>query len=348
MKRSSFKSAGAALFAVLAVLLFAVAACAPAAPTKSFQTGSPTQTAPAGAPEKASVALDWYPWSNHTGLYLAQEDGHYRAMGLDINLYVPANPEDVLKLVAAGKDTFGISYMADVLLARQEGIPVKSIAAMVQRPLNSLMTLKASGIDRPKKLEGKKVGYPGIPGHEALLATMLEKDGSSLNKVDLVNVGFDLVPALIGKKVDAVMGAYWVHESILAELQGFPVNTMAVNDWGAPLFYELVLVTSDKVAKEQPELVKRFMWATGKGYATAAKDYKRALDLLVKVNPETNRAMEDEGIKLLAPLWTDRVEAFGVQERRRWESMEKWMRSKNLLTRQINLDEAFSTEFVTK
>jgi len=177
----------------------------PAASQPGQATSQPSATK---QPAKISVALDWYPWSNHTGLLTAKEKGYYQEEGLDVNIYVPSNPEDVLKLVGAGKDTFGISYQSDVLLAAAEGIPVKSVAALVQHPLNSVMTLKASGLTRPKQLEGKKVGYPGIPGHEALLATMMEKDGSSLSKVELVNVGFDLVPPLLAEKVDASLGAY--------------------------------------------------------------------------------------------------------------------------------------------
>ncbi len=331
----------------LVVAALALAGCQAPEPSQPTSAGAGT-----AGPQKpltpVSVALDWYPWSNHTGLYMAQENGYYRDVGLDVKIYVPSNPEDVLKLVGSGKDSFGISYESDVLLARSEGIGVKSVAAMVQRPLNSLMTLKSSGIERPKQLEGKKVGYPGIPGHEALLATMLEKDGSSLDKVQLVNVGFDLVPALLGKKVDAVMGAYPVHEAILAEEQGQPVNVISVSDWGVPRYYELIMVTSDKLIKEQPDVVKRFMWATAKGYNAAIADPKRALDLLVKANPETDRPMEEKGSKLLMPLWMDNVTMWGWQEKDRWQNYAKWMRSKNLLTTDVNVDEAYTNEFLTK
>src|SRR5690606_27050649 len=139
-----------------------------------------------------------------------------------------------------------------------------------------------------------------------------EADGSALSEVELVNVGFDLVTALIGRKVDAIIGAYWVHESILAELEGHPVNIMRVEDWGVPDFYELVLVTSDGVAQEQPDLVRRFLRATARGYVDAAADPQRALDVLVKANPETRRELEERGIQLLTPLWFEGGSRFGV------------------------------------
>jgi len=331
----------------VAMTVVSLAGCAAPQPSQPTSAGAGT-AGPQKPLTQVSVALDWYPWSNHTGLYMAQDNGYYRDVGLDVKIYVPSNPDDVLKLVGSGKDNFGISYEADVLLARSEGIGVKSIAAMVQRPLNSLMTLKSSGIVRPKQLEGKKVGYPGIPGQEAMLATMMEKDGSSIDKVQLVNVGYDLVPALIGKTVDAVMGAYPVHEAILAEEQGYPVNVMSVTDWGVPSYYELVMVTSDKMAGEQADVVKRFMWATAKGYYDAAKDPAKALELLAKANPEADMKMEEQGSKLLIPLWMDNVTTYGWQEKDRWQGYEKWMRSKGLLAKDVNVDDAYTNDFLTK
>ncbi len=323
---------------------------ATAAPQATKAAAEPTKAAPATSktPVKLSVALDWYPNSDHAGLYMAQEKGYYRDEGLDVDLYVPSNPEDVLKLVGSGKDAFGISYQSDVLLAAGEGIPVKSVAALVQHPLNSVMTLKSSNITRPKQLEGKKVGYPGIPGHEALLSTMMEKDGGSIGKVELVNVGYDLVQALIGKKVDAALGAYWTHESIMAEQQGFPVDVMRVEKWGVPDYYELVMVTNDKTAKEQPDVVKAFLRATAKGYNDAIKDPEKALDLLVKANPETDRKMEEVGIRLLMPLWSEGAPAFGWQTRERWQGYADWMRQMKLLTANVNVDSVFTTEFLQK
>ena len=295
---------------------------------------------------KVTVALDWYPWSNHTGLYLARENGDYPAAGLDVEIYVPSNPTDVLKLVASGKDTFGVSYQTDVLLARAEGVPVKSVAAIVQQPLNTVMTLKESGLARPKDLEGKKIGTPGLPSDDAYVATMVEKDGGDPKKVEMVDVGFDLVPALIGKKVDAIVGGFWAHESILAELKGFPVNVLKVQDWGVPAYYELVLVASDETVKDRSGLVHGFLQATKNGYLAAGRNTAKALELLVKVSPETDLAMETRGIELLAPLWKDASGQFGTQSADRWRDYANWMKERGLLKADVNPDEAFDNELI--
>lgn len=328
-----------ALTAVSLVLAMLLAACGDEDPTPA-----PTQT-PTPSLEEVSLALDWFPNSNHAGFYAAQERGYYRDEGLEVNIYVPANPEDVLKTVGAGRDDFGVSYQAEVLLARGEGVPVKSVAAMVQHPLNSIMALTESGITRPGELTGKKVGVTGIPFEEALFQAMLEYEGLTIDDVTVVNVGYDLGPSLIGGKVDAIVGAYWTHESILLEMQGYPITIMRMEDWGVPDFYELVLVASEDMISNHPDTVGRFVRATARGFAYAIVDPQAAVDILVDANPETDKELETQGIGLLAPLWTEGALAFGAQTPERWESLAQWMKDSGLLGDDVDAGEAFTAEF---
>lgn len=296
-------------------------------------------------PAQVSVVLDWFPWSNHSGLFVAQERGYYAEEGLEVDIHPPADPATILQTVAAGRDDFGINYQTGVLIARQEGVPVVSIAALVQHPLNSVMSLAGSGIAEPKDLAGKKVGWPGIPDNEPLLDTMLKSQGKSLKDVELVNVGFDLVPALIGNKVDAIVGAYWVHESISAINQGFPVNIMRMEQYGVPDFYELVLVTNeDKIAKE-PDLVKKFVRATMRGYQDAMSDPQDAVQLLKRVRPEVDLAIESPGVDMLAPMWGS-DQGFGWQDEKRWVEFARWMRETGLLSQAGDAKAAFDNRFV--
>lgn len=297
---------------------------------------------------KVSLVLDWYPWANHTGLYLAQSKGYFKDEGLEVDIHPPSDPADILKAVGAGTDNFGISYQTDILTARAASVPVKAVAAIVQHPLNTVMALKSSGITRPKQLEGKKVGVPGVPSDEPLLKTMLEADGASLAKVEMVNVGFDLVPSLLGGKVDAIIGGYEVHEGIIAELQGKPVQVLKVQDWGVPDYYELVLVTSDKMIKENPEVVRKFLRAASKGYQEAKANQGAALDALIAAYKDADRQVEEPGLARLAPYWTDGVSRFGEQTTDRWQKYADWLRTNKILDKDVKVTDCFTAEFLPK
>ena len=325
------------------VLMLLAAACGSGATA----TPVPRPTATPVALTKVSVSLDWFPWSNHSGLFIAQDKGYFAAEGLEVDIHPPADPSAVLQTVAAGRDDFGINYQTGVMIAREQGIPVVSIMALVQHPLNSVMALKESGIAEPKDLAGKTVGWPGIPDNEPLLDTMLKSQGLALDDVELVNVGFDLVAALIGKKVDAIVGAYWVHESISAINQGFDLNIMRMEQHGVPDFYELVLVANEEKITRDPDLVRGFVRASMRGYQDAIADPQAAVDLLKRLRPEVDLDIEKPGVDLLAPLWSSSTGVFGWQEEDRWVSFAKWMHENGLLASEGDALAAFDNSFVS-
>lgn len=282
-------------------------------------------------PESFTVALDWYPNANHAGLFLAQERGYFTAEGLAPEFYTPSDPTTVLQTVGAGRDAFGISYQTDILLARAAEVPVVSVLALVQTPLQGIMVLADSGIERPGDLAGTTVGYPGIPSQEAFLATMLESDGATMADVDLVNIDFNLTPALVSGQVDASLGAFWTHEPIVAEQEGYPTAMLRVDDWGVPPYYELVIAASEETVADRPDLVERFLRATRRGYEDAIADPAAAIAALHAASPDLDVSVEEEGIALLIPVWTAGDVPFGTQTAERWDAYAAWMTERGLI-----------------
>ena len=328
-----FRNSWLALSAILLALVMGLAAC--------------------GGDDKEEVsvrlALDWFPNANHAGLFTALEKGYFDDENLKVEIYTPIDPSSILQTVAAGSDDFGINYQPDLLLARSQGVPVVSIACLVQHPLNSVQALRTSGITRPRDLEGKKIGYPGIPINEPLLDTMLKFDGvtGGLDDVELINVGFSLSETLISKQVDACIGCYFTYESIKLENEGYPVEIMHMEDWGVPDFYELVLVTNEDTLRDRPDVVQRFVRAVIRGYQDAAADPDAAVDLLVKAKgAEIDEAIDRPGAKLLAPLWKSENDPVGWQTSEKWSSFAQWMHENGIVDDPIDASKAFTNEFV--
>lgn len=282
--------------------------------------------------ESVSLALDWYPNANHAGIYMAQANGYFEDAGLDVEIFVPADPTTVLQTVGAGRDTFGVTYHNDVLQARENDVPVQSVAAMVQHPLNSIMVLEESDIESPADLAGKTIAMAGVPSDEAYLSSVLAHYDLGLDDVETVNVGFDLMPAILSERADAAIGVYWTHETILAEHEGYPVRYFRIEEHGVPDFYELLIVAGEETIADKPDVVSAFLGALRQGYHYAEADLDSALQVLMDESPELVEDVEREGLDLLAPLWTDGGEIpWGTQTTERWDAYTAWAQEEGLI-----------------
>jgi putative hydroxymethylpyrimidine transport system substrate-binding protein len=298
-------------------------------------------------PTDVVVTLDWFQNANHVGAYEALDKGYFEDEGLTVTIEPPADPAAILGLVVSGDSDFAFYYQPDLLQARQEGIPVVAVAGIVQRPLNSIMALKSSGIETPGDLVGKKVGTPGLPWNEAMLTTMLEADGASFDDVEYIDVGWAASQALMAGTVDAIIGVYWTYESIIMDNEGHETTVIMPDDWNVPSYYELVLVTSEETAKDRPDMVESFVKAFNKGYAQAADDPQGSVETMIRLNPEAeiDEATDRAGVELLAPLWKAQGAPVGSLDGDRWESLVEWMKGQSLLDDSQNAADAFNATF---
>ena len=300
-----------------------------------------------GDGDKLVVALDWFPNADHAGLYAAQAQGYFEDEGLDVVLEPPVRPEDPPLFVASGRVDIGISYEPDVIQAKAQGIPIIAIAAIVPVPLNSIQTLKTSGLTHPSQLAGKTIGYPGIPSNLVYLQTVLRNVGVDPSSVKLVNVGFNLGPALRGKRVDATIGTYWNVEAVEAELKGFPVNVMHLQDYGVPVYDELVFIVHEDSVQSKKDLLQRFLRAVARGHQFAARNPDAAADAVKEANEAMERELIVQGVRLLAPLWAG-MEPFGLMDEAKWQAFVDFLFENGVLENRVPVDTLMTNELIPR
>lgn len=282
-----------------------------------------------GKEQELTVLLDWYPNAVHSFLFAAEKEGYFKEAGLKVKLETPAGTDDAVKLLAAGKADLALSYQTVIAISRAEDIPVVSVAAIVRHPLNQLFALDANGIKRPKDLEGKNIGYPSIPLDEAIVNTMVKADGGDPAKLKFTDIGWDLIPAMTTKKVDAIIGGYVNHEKLLLEKEGVKLNAFDPAKYGVPDYYELVLAASESGLKKNRDAYKRFWEAAVKGYEYTVKNPQASLDNLLRqqnkdfpLDPE----IEKKSLDILLPLMDAGKDKFGSQTEASWQSVIDWLK----------------------
>ena len=300
-----------------------------------------------GNEKELSLALDWYPNSNHAGIYSAIDEGFFDEEGIKLSVYTPSDPTAIISSVASGRDDFGLSYHPDILQAQSAGLEIVSVLSISQHPLNSIMTLKKSSIKNPSDLRGKVVGYPGIPSNKAMLETVLSSQNININDVETVDVGFELVKALVSGSVDAIIGAYWTHESIVMELQGYEIEIMRLEEWGVPDYYELILITNKSFLEENKSDVEKVVNSFKKGYEFSIKNPQESITSLISIAGEeiVEEDVERAGVELLIPMWQSNNLPFGHQHISKWEETYEWMYQNNFLEKELIIENLFIDEF---
>jgi putative hydroxymethylpyrimidine transport system substrate-binding protein len=280
-----------------------------------------------------TVMLDFFPNADHAALYSAIAHGDFRAVGLDVRPQAPADPAEPLKLLAAGKVDMAISYEPELLLARDQGLKLVSVAALVQRPLTSIIALPGKHVRTVADLAGKRVGTAGIAYQAAELRTALAHARVNPAKVREVNVGFNLIPAMLSGHIDATLGGFWNYEAIQLRLMHKHPLVIPVDQAGVPSYDELVLVVREGQAHSDGQDLRAFMQALTRGEREVRADPSAAARLLIAANPSLEPKLQLESIKqtLPAALPADTSKPFGWQDPTAWASFASWMFSQRLL-----------------
>ncbi len=300
-----------------------------------------------GEPQPLSLMLDYFPNADHAGIYAAQANGDFSDAGLDVTIRQPPDPAAPIKQVAAGRVDLAISYEPEVLRARDQGVRVVSIGAVVRKPLASIISLPKAGIRSPADLAGKTVGTAGIDYQSAYLETILTDAGVDPDSVTERNVGFNFVPALLTGRVDATLGAFWNYEGTQLRLDGRRPRIIRMEQAGVPTYDELVLVANESALERDGGKLRAFVSALARGTRQLARDPERGVQALLDANPDLDPKLQRAVVKVTLPLFLPAAgRPFGWQAPGEWQAFAAWMRENGLLTELPDAGGAFTNEFL--
>ena len=313
---------------------------------QSSASASGSETAENTDLEDFDLVLDWYPNAVHAFIYDAIEKGYFAEEGLNVNILFPSNSNDAISLTAAGKADAGLYYQDDIIMAiANEDVPVKIIGSVVQEPLDLIASLSEKNITRPKDLEGKTLGYTGVAFSEAVINAMMESDGSSIDKVNLINVGFDLMSAMTTGNVDATFGCFINHEIPQLEKEGFPMSYFVPSEYGVPNYYSLVFVANKDSAEKENDKYYRFLRACSKGFYDMKTDPEGTLNILLANQNEDNFPLdpdvETESINILLPMMEKEFSPFLSQDPNCYLENINWLYDNGLLNEKIDVSEVY-------
>jgi putative hydroxymethylpyrimidine transport system substrate-binding protein len=243
-----------------------------------------------GAPRGATLVLDFQPNAVHSGIYAAQASGYFTDEGLDLTIREPSSTADSAKLLESGRADFAVMDINDFGIARERGLDLYAIAAIVQRPLASVIARDRDQIRTPADLAGKTVGVTGVPSDDAVLDTILRSGGVDPSSVHRVTIGFNAVADLAAGKIDAATG-FWNAEGVQLRQLGVPIREFRVDQFGAPRYPELLLVV--RSGADTAQLSSRAVGALTRGYALLGRDPQRAMDELFDEAPGLDRSQQE-------------------------------------------------------
>jgi NitT/TauT family transport system substrate-binding protein/putative hydroxymethylpyrimidine transport system substrate-binding protein len=267
-----------------------------------------------GAPKGATLVLDFQPNAVHSGIYAAQANGYFRDEGLDLTIQEPSSTADSAKLLETGRADFAVMDINDFGIARERGLDLMAIAAIVQRPLASVIARDPTEIRTPADLAGKTIGVTGVPSDDAVLDTVLRSGGVDPSDVHPVTIGFNAVAELAAGKIDAAT-AFWNAEGVQLQQMGIPIREFRVDQFGAPRYPELVVATSEAgITRDRCAPDRTLVAGLERGYSFMQRDPEAAFNDLISEVPGLDRDSQRPQFRSLtvSHAWslTDDVQRF--------------------------------------
>lgn len=328
---------------VMLTLLAVITACGNTA--NSPKAGNDNSGESRDELRKVQLMLDYTPNTNHTGLYVARDLGYFKEQGLEVEIIAPADGGADAH-VAAGNVQFGVSYQENVTMSRIAGLPVVSLAAVIQHNTSGFASPKDKGIETPKQFEGMRYGGWGSPIEQATIQSLMNAADADYNKMEVVNMGNSDFFAAIERDIDFAW-IFYAWTGVEAELRGVDLNMVYMNEYNENLdYYTPVIVAGEALIEEDPELVSSFVTAVAKGYNYSIDNPDEAADVLIAANPDLNAELVKASQQWLSPRYQDDAPRWGEQKLSVWEGYADWMYSNGLLEAELDAEQAFTNEFL--
>lgn len=263
--------------------------------------GSGGSSGSTGGRKTVQLALDFTPNAVHAPIYAAVRTGADARHGVRLVVRQPGSGPDALKLVAAGKLDMGILDISDLAIARQQHIDVVGVGELVTKPLAALIT--RDDVQRPRALQGKSVGVSGLPSDPAFLNAIISHDGGDFSKVKQITIGFNSVQALFAKKVQGVP-VFWNAEGVALRERGVRTHEFRVEDYGAPAYPEVILVTARKTLQREPDVIKNTLAAIQDGERAVQADPAAATKQIAKAASTDDTKLIGAQIAAVQPIYS--------------------------------------------
>ena len=304
--------------------------------------------------KKIIVMADWIPWSNQGPMFTAQQKGLYKEEGIEVEVISPANPADPIKLVARERVNMSMTYVPEVMLSRETGIPVTSVAVALRVLSSGLTTHGEENIKTPADLKGKIIGIGPKQDAQAYLDTLLKSAGLTKKDVQMVDPGFGHSQYLMTRKVAAAHTLAYAENMIIEEMsakEGKPKpNFLRYSDFGVPKFYYQLYVANENWSKKNAATICRFLRATGKG----ADDYfgkqgwQETNKWVHSKNSVFSLEQHNKMAQAISTHWKDEAGKYWVQKEEVWKQAQDWALQQKFISIPEGTKKYFTNAYVPK
>lgn len=305
---------------------------------------------------KITLAMDWTPNTNHTGIYTAVAKGWYKERGIDLEILPYSANVTATNLVSNSKADIGVGTMEDIVGENAKNHQVVSIGAITAHNTSGFIVRGDSGINSPKDLDGKVYGGYGSPLEGTVVAQVIKKDGGQGN-FENVTLSVQAMQALESKKIDFVW-AFEGWEVIQAKRDGLQAKFFPITAYGIPDGPNLAFIATRASIDTKSDTIQRFMAATAEGYEYARANPKESAQLLIDATPKEtfpDKELVFESQIFLSVHYADTGRRWGVSELRSWTDYPQFMLDSGVVTDEagktvttLPFDKLFTNQFLEK